>query len=96
MPSSGPHPDSNSLMKSEEVFKVSSEELAWDTELDTPVHRHLIVFSFSVLKKYLKLLGFSQVNGYGFGLYPLPNFIQSLAEKIDPWHCHQMVFIVRK
>jgi SAM-dependent methyltransferase len=96
MPSSGPHPDSNALMKSEEIFKVSSEELAWDTESNTPVHRHLIVFSFSVLKRYLGLLGFSQVKGYGFGLYPLPNFIQPLAEKIDPWYCHQMVFIVRK
>jgi ubiquinone/menaquinone biosynthesis C-methylase UbiE len=96
MPSSGPHPDSNALMQSEELFKVSSTDLVYDTESDNPVHRHLIVFSFSVLKKYLKMLGFSQVKGYGFGLYPLPNIMQPLAEKIDPWHCHQMVFIARK
>jgi SAM-dependent methyltransferase len=96
MPSSGPHPDSNALMQSEEVFKVSSTDLVWDTESDNPVHRHLVVFSFSVLKKYLKLIGFSEVNGYGFGLYPFPNFVQPLVERIDPWHCHQMVFIARK
>jgi SAM-dependent methyltransferase len=96
MPSSGPHPDSNALVQSEEIYKVSSTDLVWDTESDMPVHRHLIVFSFFVLQKYLKLLGFSQVEGYGFGLYPLPNFIQPFAEKIDPWHCHQMVFIARK
>ena len=96
MPSSGPHPDSNVLVKSEEIFKVSSTDLDWDTETETPVHRHLVVFSFLVLEKYLKLLGFSQVRGYGFGLYPLPNFLQPIAEKIDPWHCHQMVFIARK
>jgi ubiquinone/menaquinone biosynthesis C-methylase UbiE len=96
MPSSGPHPDSNVLMQSEELFRVSSNEHGWDTEGDTPVHRHLIVFSFSVLQRYLKLLGFSQVRGYGFGLYPLPNILQPIAEKIDPWHCHQMVFIATK
>jgi SAM-dependent methyltransferase len=96
MPSSGPHPDSNTLMQSEEVFKVSSTNLVWDTESDNPVHRHLVVFSFSVLKKYLQLIGFSEVNGYGFGLYPFPNFLQPVFERIDPWHCHQMVFIARK
>ncbi|WP_161808521.1 class I SAM-dependent methyltransferase [Methyloglobulus morosus] len=96
MPSSGPHPDSNALVQSEEIYKVSSTNLVWDTESDTPVHRHLIVFSFLVLEKYLKLLGFSRVRGYGFGLYPLPNILQPLAEKIDPWHCHQMVFIAKK
>ena len=96
MPSSGPHPDSDALMKSEELFKVSKDSLVTDTELDTPVHRHLIVFSYLVLRKYLKLIGFSQIKGYGFGLYPLPNFIQPVAEKIDPYHCHQMVFIAKK
>jgi ubiquinone/menaquinone biosynthesis C-methylase UbiE len=72
MPSTGPHPDSNILMKSEEIMKVSASELEWDTESNNPVHRHLVVYSFSVLKKYLNMLGFSQINGYGFGLYPLP------------------------
>ncbi len=96
MPSSGPHPDSDVLLKSEEVFKVSSDKLSWDSESETPVHRHLVVFSYRVLQKYLNMIGFSQVKGYGFGLYPFPNFIQPLLEKIDPWHCHQMVFIARK
>ncbi|WP_197488393.1 class I SAM-dependent methyltransferase [Methylomonas koyamae] len=96
MPSSGPHPDSDLFNKTQEIFKVSPEELVWDTETDTPVHRHLVVFSFLALQKYLKLLGFSNVTGYGFGLYPLPNFLQPIAEKIDPYHCHQMVFVAQK
>ena len=96
MPSSGPHPDSDALLKSEEFFKVSSEKLVHDTETDSPSHRHLVVFSYSVLEKYLKMAGFTDVRGYGFGLYPFPNFMQSLLEKIDPCHCHQMVFIARK
>ena len=96
MPSSGPHPDSNHLVKSEEVFKVSAEELHWDTETDTPVHRHLVVFSYRVLRKYLNTIGFKRVDGYGFGLYPFPNFVQPLLERIDPYHCHQMVFVAHK
>ena len=96
MPSSGPHPDSDALMKSEEVFKVSSTALQWDTEADTPVHRHLVVFSYRVLKKYLSMAGFRDVRGYGFGLYPFPRSTQRLLERMDPWHCHQMVFIARK
>ena len=96
MPSSGPHPDSDALLKHEELFKVSHESLQPDTETDTPVHRHLIVFSFRVLKSYLLMLGFDEVRGYGYGLYPFPNFMQRFLEKIDPYHCHQMVFIARK
>lgn len=96
MPSSGPHPDSDLLVKNEELFKVSSDELVLDTEMEKPVHRHLVVFSFRVLKKYLHMLGFKEVKGYGFGLYPFPNFAQPLLEKIDPYHCHQMVFVARK
>jgi SAM-dependent methyltransferase len=96
MPSSGPHPDSNSLVKSQEIFKVSSESVQPDTETDTPVHRHLVVFSFRVLGRYLRMLGFEDIRGRGFGLYPFPNFAQPLLEKIDPWHCHQMVYTARK
>jgi ubiquinone/menaquinone biosynthesis C-methylase UbiE len=96
MPSSGPHPDSDQLISSEELFVVRSENLQHDTETDTPVHRHLIVFSFRVLKKYLEMAGFKNIRGYGFGLYPFPNFTQSVLEKIDPYHCHQMVFIAKK
>jgi SAM-dependent methyltransferase len=93
MPSSGPHPDSSTLLKSEEIFKVSSEALQWDAETDTPVHRHLVVFSFRVLRRYLESLGYREVRGYGFGLYPFPRFSQPFLEKIDPFHCHQMVFV---
>jgi ubiquinone/menaquinone biosynthesis C-methylase UbiE len=96
MPSTGPHPDSDLLLKQEELYKVSHESLQPATETDTPVHRHLVVFSFRVLQSYLKLLGFKRVKGYGFGLYPFPNFMQPLLEKIDPYHCHQMVFIAHK
>lgn len=96
MPSSGPHPDSNSLLKNEELYKVSSDDLTADVESDTPVHRHLVIFSYLVLKKYLHMIGFSKIEGYGFGLYPFPNFMQPVLEKLDPYHCHQMVFIARK
>lgn len=95
MPSSGPHPDSNHILESEEVFRVSAECFR-SVEGDAPVHRHLIVFSYKVLKKYLKDLGFRDVRGYGFGLYPFPNFSQPFLEKLDPYHCHQMVFVAVK
>jgi SAM-dependent methyltransferase len=96
MPSSGPHPDSDALVKKEEIFKVSGDAIQPDTERDTPVHRHLVVFSYRVLRDYLHMIGFRDVRGYGFGLYPFPNFIQPLLEQIDPYHCHQMVFIAQK
>ena len=96
MPSSGPHPDSDQLIKHEELFKVSDESLQPDSETDTPVHRHLIIFSYKVLLAYMKTIGFKEVKGYGFGLYPFPNFMQPILEKIDPYHCHQMVIIAQK
>lgn len=96
MPSSGPHPDSQALLGSEEIFKVSPNGLTSDAEAECPVHRHLVVFSYRVLKKYLGMVGYTGIKGYGYGLYPLPNWLQPLAERIDPWHCHQMVFIARK
>ena len=95
MPSSGPHPDSGALLRSEEPIKVSNIQV-FDVESDTPVHRHIVVFSYRVLKKYLEMVGFSEVKGYGFGLYPFPNFMQPVLENLDPYHCHQMVFIARK
>lgn len=96
MPSSGPHPDSDALLSQQEIFRVSSETLRRDTETETPVHRHLIVFSYRVLKTYLEMLGFEHVQGYGFGLYPFPKFMQNPLERLDPYHCHQMVFVARK
>ena len=96
MPSSGPHPDSDELIKKEEIFKVSSNTSQPDIESDTPTHRHIVVFSYRVLKSYLKSAGFKEIVGHGYGLYPFPNFLQPLLEKIDPYHCHQMVFIAKK
>jgi 2-polyprenyl-3-methyl-5-hydroxy-6-metoxy-1,4-benzoquinol methylase len=96
MPSSGPHPDSAALVKRQELFKVSSDRLQSDAERDTPMHRHLVVFSYRVLREYLRMVGFADVRGYGFGLYPFPNFLQPLLQSIDPYHCHQMVFVARK
>jgi 2-polyprenyl-3-methyl-5-hydroxy-6-metoxy-1,4-benzoquinol methylase len=96
MPSSGPHPDSDQLVRQEELFKVSDPGLQSDTETDTPIHRHLVVFSYRVLMSYCRMIGFREVKGYGYGLYPFPNFMQPVLEKIDPYHCHQMVIVARK
>lgn len=96
MPSSGPHPDSDILLKNEELIKVSHDCIQPDSESDTPIHRHLIVFSYRVLIGYLKMIGFSEVKGSGFGLYPFPKFTQPFFEKLDPYHCHQMVITARK
>jgi len=96
MPSSGPHPDSDNLLKQEEFIKVRSDNFDPDTESDTPVHRHLVVFSYRVLMSYLRMIGFREVTGHGFGLYPFPNIMQPALEKLDPYHCHQMVIVARK
>ena len=96
MPSSGPHPDSNILLAKDEIYKVSNENITRDIESETPVHRHLVVFSYRVLRQYLFMIGFSEIRGYGFGLYPFPRFMQSVLERIDPYHCHQMVFVAKK
>lgn len=96
MPSSGPHPDSDLLIKNEEIFKVSDDDHVTDAESDNPVHRHLVIFSFRVLKRYLAEIGFKDVQGFGFGLYPFPNFSQTFLEALDPYHCHQMVFVAKK
>jgi len=96
MPSSGPYPDSRILMRKEQFVQVRSENIHNANESDILEDRHLIVFSFRVLRKYLAMIGFSEVRGYGFGLYPFPNFMQPVLEKIDPYHCHQMVFIAKK
>jgi len=96
MPSSGPHPDSNALLAKEEIYKVSNDNITHDIESETPVHRHLVVFSYRVLRQYLSMIGFLEVQGYGFGLYPFPSFMQPVLERIDPYHCHQLVFMARK
>ena len=91
MPSSGPHPDSSALLRSEELLRVTSVQQT-AVEQDFPEHRHLVVFSFLVLRRYLHMIGFVEVQGRGFGLYPFPNTVQPLLQRLDPYHCHQMVF----
>ncbi len=92
MPSSGPHPDSKILLEN----RVATKAEHMDVEKDTPVHRHLVVFSYKELNKYLTLIGFKKITGHGFGLYPFPIFSQPFFERIDPYHCHQMVFTALK
>ena len=96
MPSTGPTPDSAELLAKEELFKVSSLEFAQEDGAQTPQHRHLVIWSFLVLRRYLRMLGFASVRGHGFGLYPFPNVMQPMLEKLDPYHCHQMVFVAVK
>lgn len=92
MPSSGPHPDSNRLVSLEEPPKVSRVERD-DMASDTPQHRHLVVFSFKVLRRFLALSGFTIIDARGFGYYPFPRWMQPWLERIDAAHCHQMVFV---
>jgi len=96
MPSSGPDPDSAQLIKSKELFRVMGDEFVRDVDSDTPQHRHLIVFSYIALRGYLRMLDFREVRGRGFGLYPFPQVTQPVLEKLDPYHCHQMVFFAIK
>lgn len=92
MPSSGPHPDSNYLINLEAPPKVSDIERD-DMAASTPQHRHLVVFSFKALHKFLKFSGFLIADARGFGYYPLPRRLQPLFERLDKVHCHQMVFV---
>lgn len=93
MPSSGPHPDSLALIRRQEAF-AGPEAKHTDPSEDHPVHRHLVVFSYRALRDFLRLSGGFRIDAAkAYGLYPLPNLLQPLAERIDPWHCHQMVFV---
>ena len=63
---------------------------------DTPQHRHLVVFSFRALRRFLALSGFSILDARGFGYYPFPIWMQARLELLDPYHCHQMVFVCER
>ena len=91
MPSSGPHPDSVLLLRKNTPLQFREAD---DSHIEDafPTDRHLVVFTFKVLRSYLTSLGFKCVAGKAYGVYPFPKFMQPLLEKIDPWHCHQMVF----
>lgn len=95
MPSSGPHPDSNWLLDREQgpAFGDRGRD---DLSSATPQHRHLVVFSFSSLARLLDGIGFDVVDARGFGWYPLPGWMQTPFERMDPWHCHQMVFVCER
>ena len=95
MPSSGPHPDSIQLIDSDAPTKVSDVERD-DMDSDTPQHRHLVVFSFRSLRRFLTTIGFTVVQARVFGYYPLPQWLQPVFERVDKWHCHQMVLVCRK
>jgi SAM-dependent methyltransferase len=95
MPSSGPHPDSNSLAAAKSPVRVSHLADSDRTE-KMPEHRHLVVFSFLALRGYLRSLGLVEVAARGYGYYPLPKLLQPLFERLDPWHCHQMVLVYEK
>lgn len=95
MPSSGPHPDSNQLIQAEQTVQVSDVQRD-DMRGATPQHRHLVVFSFRALQKYLAVSGFSITAAKGFGYYPLPIWLQPTFERMDAAHCHQMVFVCTK
>lgn len=92
MPSSGPHPDSNLLIQLDQPVQVSGV-IRDDVTSDTPQHRHLVVFSFKVLRKFLSMSGFIIHAAKGFGYYPLPIWLQPAFERMDAAHCHQIVFV---
>ena len=95
MPSSGPHPDSELLLRKNTPIQFREAGVS-HVEDTFPIDRHLVVFTFKVLRSYLKTLGFKRVAGKTYGVYPFPKFMQPLLEKIDPWHCHQMLFNCQK
>ncbi len=51
MPSSGPHPDSNRLLETQMPLARAADEGEPDIVPDTPVHRHLVVFSYRALRR---------------------------------------------
>jgi SAM-dependent methyltransferase len=91
MPSSGPHPDSIDLIYKNtpvQFRKTNTPQAEEDVNLD----RHLVVFTYRVLQDYLNFLGFKHIEGRAYGYYPFPKKLQPILERLDRWHCHQMVF----
>jgi len=95
MPSSGPHPDSAALVRKNTAVRFRDTGTS-HVEDAIPIDRHLVVFTYKTLRYYLHSLGFKRVTAYNYGLYPLPRFIQPFFERIDPWHCHQMLVDCQK
>jgi len=95
MPSSGPHPDSIKLILKSMPLKFRELNLSQKQE-DVPRDRHLVVFTYRVLNDFLSSLGFTHVEGKAYGYYPFPKILQRVFERLDPWHCHQMIFDCRR
>jgi SAM-dependent methyltransferase len=91
MPSSGPHPDSVALLRQNTPIQFRKERTSHLEEC-SPTDRHLVVFTYRVLKDFLKMIGFRNIMVRAYGYYPLPKYSQRFFERLDPWHCHQMVF----
>ena len=91
MPSSGPHPDSVLLLRKNTPIQFGKIGVS-HVEDTISTDRHLVVFTYKVLRFYLESLGFRRIVGTAYGFYPFPKFIQRFLEKLDPWHCHQVVF----
>jgi SAM-dependent methyltransferase len=91
MPSSGPHPDSIELIYRNTPIQFRKTKTP-QTEEDVNLDRHLVVFTYRVLRDYLNSLGFKHIRCRAYGYYPFPKSLQPILERLDPWHCHQMVF----
>ncbi len=91
MPSSGPHPDSVELIQKNTPVQFRKTNIS-HTEEAVNLDRHLVVFTYRVLQDYLNYLGFKHIEGRAYGYYPFPRSLQRILERLDPWHCHQMVF----
>jgi SAM-dependent methyltransferase len=91
MPSSGPHPDSVELIQKNTPVQFRKTNIS-HTEEAVNLDRHLVVFTYRVLQDYLNFLGFKHIEGRTYGYYPFPKSLQRILERLDPWHCHQMVF----
>lgn len=91
MPSSGPHPDSEILLQKNNLIP-SRKKVHLHLDGDNPPDRHMVVFTYRTLKDYLGMLGFQEITARTYGYYPFPNTLQYFFEKLDPWHCHQLLF----
>jgi SAM-dependent methyltransferase len=80
MPSSGPHPDSELLLRKNTPIQFRDTGVT-HVEDSVPTDRHLVVFTYKVLRFYLKSLEFEHITGKAYGIYPFPKFIQPILEK---------------
>jgi ubiquinone/menaquinone biosynthesis C-methylase UbiE len=95
MPSSGPHPDSKRLLQKNRTIQFGERKIP-QVEEDVPTDRHFVVFTYRTLYDFLNLMGFQKITARAYGYYPFPKKMQPLLEKLDPWHCHQMIFICQR